>query len=280
MHPSWGGVSKPAVPPLTPPPPPGMGSAGRCSSSTDTRGSRATSCSKVRQGQQGRGTGLGATDTADRLCPAQGAHGKVDVVVGETDYRNFAILYLQRAQQLSVKLYGASTREPRLHTPGAIWVGSGEPQWTHRPFPSSLPVSDPLLLSQGPRVEPQWCEGGMGRGRVCPQSARPHAPQWVPRTPGALCSAVRSLPASDAALSAFEQRVQRADLTEDHILFFPNYGECPRWPASPLFMPHPGHADPCLGPQVSVRPQTSSTSWMVSGQNKLGSGGAALRAAH
>lgn len=76
------------------------------------------------------------------LLQAQGAHGKVDVVVGETDYRNFAILYLQRAQQLSVKLY------------------------------------------------------------------------------------VRSLPASDAALSAFEQRVQRADLTEDHILFFPNYGFC------------------------------------------------------
>ncbi|XP_017531273.2 complement component C8 gamma chain isoform X2 [Manis javanica] len=76
------------------------------------------------------------------LLQAQGAHGKVDVVVGETDYHNFAILYLQRAQQLSVKLY------------------------------------------------------------------------------------VRSLPASDAALSAFEQRVQRADLTEDHILFFPNYGFC------------------------------------------------------
>ncbi|KAK2504588.1 hypothetical protein MC885_017662 [Smutsia gigantea] len=76
------------------------------------------------------------------LLQAQGANGKVDVVVGETDYRDFAVLYLQRAQQLSVKLY------------------------------------------------------------------------------------VRSLPASDAALSAFEQRVQGAGLTEDHILFFPNYGFC------------------------------------------------------
>ncbi|KAF0877608.1 CO8G protein, partial [Crocuta crocuta] len=74
------------------------------------------------------------------LLQARGARGPVDVVVGETDYRDFAILYLERARQLSVKLYA------------------------------------------------------------------------------------RSLPPSDLALSAFEQRIQRANLTEDHILFFPKYG--------------------------------------------------------
>uniref|UniRef100_A0A8C9K5L5 Complement C8 gamma chain n=1 Tax=Panthera tigris altaica TaxID=74533 RepID=A0A8C9K5L5_PANTA len=36
----------------------------------------------------------------------------------------------------------------------------------------------------------------------------------------------RSLPPSDAALSAFEQRIQRVNLTEDQILFFPKYGFC------------------------------------------------------
>ncbi|XP_039080568.1 complement component C8 gamma chain [Hyaena hyaena] len=76
------------------------------------------------------------------LLQARGARGPVDVVVGETDYRDFAILYLERARQLSVKLYA------------------------------------------------------------------------------------RSLPPSDLALSAFEQRIQRANLTEDHILFFPKYGFC------------------------------------------------------
>ncbi|XP_045878840.1 complement component C8 gamma chain [Meles meles] len=70
-----------------------------------------------------------------------GAHA-VDVVVGETDYEGFAILYLERKRRLSVKLY------------------------------------------------------------------------------------TRSLPPSDSALSAFEQHVQRANLTEDHVLFFPKYGFC------------------------------------------------------
>lgn len=76
------------------------------------------------------------------LLQARGARGPVDVVVGETDYRGFAILYLERARQLSVKLYA------------------------------------------------------------------------------------RSLPPSDAALSAFEQRIQRVNLTEDQSLFFPKYGFC------------------------------------------------------
>ncbi|XP_070374374.1 complement component C8 gamma chain isoform X6 [Equus asinus] len=73
---------------------------------------------------------------------ARGARGAIDVVVGETDYRSFAILYLERARRLSVKLY------------------------------------------------------------------------------------TRSLPVSDTVLSVFEQRVQGANLTEDHILFFPKYGFC------------------------------------------------------
>ncbi|XP_005606008.2 complement component C8 gamma chain isoform X11 [Equus caballus] len=77
---------------------------------------------------------------------ARGARGAIDVVVGETDYRSFAILYLERARRLSVKLYSTSTS--------------------------------------------------------------------------------RSLPVSDTALSVFEQRVQGANLTEDHILFFPKYGFC------------------------------------------------------
>ncbi|KAM9722122.1 complement component C8 gamma chain isoform 1-T2 [Dama dama] len=76
------------------------------------------------------------------LLQARGARGPVDVVVGDTDYRGFAVLYLERARQLSVKLY------------------------------------------------------------------------------------VRSLPVSDSFLSVFEQRVQGANLTEDHILFFPKYGFC------------------------------------------------------
>ncbi|XP_022357141.1 complement component C8 gamma chain [Enhydra lutris kenyoni] len=66
----------------------------------------------------------------------------VDVVVGETDYEGYAVLYLERKRRLSVKLY------------------------------------------------------------------------------------TRSLPPSDSALSAFEQHVQRANLTEDHVLFFPKYGFC------------------------------------------------------
>lgn len=42
------------------------------------------------------------------LLPARGARGPVDVVVGDTDYRSFAILYVERARRLSVKLYARS----------------------------------------------------------------------------------------------------------------------------------------------------------------------------
>lgn len=42
------------------------------------------------------------------LVPARGARGSVHVVVAETDYRDFAILYLEQAQQLSMKLYARS----------------------------------------------------------------------------------------------------------------------------------------------------------------------------
>nr|XP_035929086.1 complement component C8 gamma chain isoform X1 [Halichoerus grypus] len=76
------------------------------------------------------------------LLQARGARRAVDVVVGETDYQGFAVLYLEQKRRLSVKLY------------------------------------------------------------------------------------TRSFPASDSALSAFEQGTQRANLTEDHILFFPKYGFC------------------------------------------------------
>lgn len=76
------------------------------------------------------------------LLPARGARGDVQVVVGETDYRGFAVLYLERAHRLSVKLY------------------------------------------------------------------------------------VRTFPVDDAVVSAFEQSVQGAGLTEDHILYFPQYGFC------------------------------------------------------
>uniref|UniRef100_A0A5F4W4N6 Complement component C8 gamma chain n=1 Tax=Callithrix jacchus TaxID=9483 RepID=A0A5F4W4N6_CALJA len=42
------------------------------------------------------------------LLPARGARGAVHVVVAETDYQSFAVLYLERAGQLSVKLYARS----------------------------------------------------------------------------------------------------------------------------------------------------------------------------
>ncbi|XP_005874234.2 PREDICTED: complement component C8 gamma chain, partial [Myotis brandtii] len=76
------------------------------------------------------------------LLRARGAKGDVHVVVGETDYQSFAILYLERARRLSVKLYA------------------------------------------------------------------------------------RSLPVDDSVVSKFEQSVQGANMTEDHILYFPKYGFC------------------------------------------------------
>ncbi|KAM5330787.1 complement component C8 gamma chain [Glossophaga mutica] len=76
------------------------------------------------------------------LLLARGAGGPVQVAVGETDYSSFAVLYLERARRLSVKLYA------------------------------------------------------------------------------------RSLPVDDLVVDTFEQRVQQANLTEDHILYFPKYGFC------------------------------------------------------
>ncbi|KAM4877859.1 complement component C8 gamma chain [Thomomys bottae] len=76
------------------------------------------------------------------LLQAQGARGPVHVVVADTDYQSFAVLYLERARRLSVKLYA------------------------------------------------------------------------------------RSLPVSDSVLSGFEQRVRKANLTEEQIVFFPTYGFC------------------------------------------------------
>ncbi|XP_054440099.1 complement component C8 gamma chain [Pteronotus mesoamericanus] len=73
---------------------------------------------------------------------ARGASGEVLVAVGETDYRSFAILYLERARRLTVKLYA------------------------------------------------------------------------------------RSLPVDDSVVDMFEQRVQQANLTQDHVLYFPKYGFC------------------------------------------------------
>lgn len=86
---------------------------------------------------------FGVTGVPGRfLLQAPGARGPVHVVVSETDYQSFAILYLERARKLSMKLYA------------------------------------------------------------------------------------RSLPVNDSVLNVFEQRVRGANLTEDHIFFFPKYGFC------------------------------------------------------
>uniref|UniRef100_A0A8C0A815 Uncharacterized protein n=1 Tax=Bos mutus grunniens TaxID=30521 RepID=A0A8C0A815_BOSMU len=84
-----------------------MESAGQCGSCTETRDAQGASCSKVRRWPLGVGTAL-AVGLTRRLPTARGARGPVDVVVGDTDYRGFAVLYLERARQLSVKLYGTS----------------------------------------------------------------------------------------------------------------------------------------------------------------------------
>nr|KAF6432953.1 complement C8 gamma chain [Molossus molossus] len=42
------------------------------------------------------------------LLQARGARRDVHVVVGETDYQSFAVLYLERARRLTVKLYARS----------------------------------------------------------------------------------------------------------------------------------------------------------------------------
>lgn len=50
------------------------------------------------------------------------------MVVGDTDYQSFAILYLERARRLSVKLYGASGRDPGLRAHLACLGGTGGAQ--------------------------------------------------------------------------------------------------------------------------------------------------------
>lgn len=135
--------------------PPGMGSAGRCSSATETQVSPAASCSKVRQGHQGIGCRAGGKNLTrlTQLCPARGARGAVDVVVGETDYQGFAILYLEQKRRLSVKLYGASTRKPMLCTLRAIHVGRAQRDAQTLPALPSL-YCDPPQLSSGPGRSP------------------------------------------------------------------------------------------------------------------------------
>lgn len=156
------------------------------------------------------------------LCPARGARGAVDVVIGETDYQGFAILYLERARRLSVKLYGASTREPRLRILGPFgWDWESPEEHTD---PPSLPPSLALTLAcqAGLQVWGQSGnreEQGSGSGLRCVTGTQTPTPSPT----------ARSLPVSDSALSAFEQAVQRANLTEDHIFFFPKYGEWSPW---------------------------------------------------
>ncbi|KAG8544353.1 hypothetical protein GDO81_022631, partial [Engystomops pustulosus] len=40
---------------------------------------------------------------------AKGYQGSLDMVVGETDYQNYAILYYQRRNKITIKLYGRKT---------------------------------------------------------------------------------------------------------------------------------------------------------------------------
>eukprot|EP00070_Physeter_catodon_P035813 XP_028342707.1 complement component C8 gamma chain isoform X1 [Physeter catodon] len=64
--------------------------------------------------------------------------------------------------------------------------------------------------------------------RPAPRAPCPPSPHPPSGRPGAPCvpHAARSLPVSESFLSVFEQRVQGANLTEDHTLFFPKYGFC------------------------------------------------------
>ncbi|KAM9081890.1 complement component C8 gamma chain isoform 1-T1 [Megaptera novaeangliae] len=161
------------------------------------------------------------------LLQARGARGAVDVVVGETDYRGFAIVYLERARQLSVKLYGTSPWD-RVCTPAGP---SGWVRWAHGPSPPF-----PLPLPLGPDVGTERRPVGGWAGvrsqppahSPAPRAPCPPSPHPPSGRPGALCvpHAARSLPVSESFLSVFEQRVQGANLTEDHILFFPKYGFC------------------------------------------------------
>lgn len=64
------------------------------------------------------------------------------MAVGETDYSSFAILYLERARRLSVKLYGGS----RLCAPLAPARGAGRAP-AHTEAHPSLPPRGVLTLS-------------------------------------------------------------------------------------------------------------------------------------
>ncbi|XP_059747225.1 complement component C8 gamma chain isoform X1 [Bos taurus] len=110
---------------------------------------------------------------------------------------------------------------PGLLRPQGCWVG-----WVGPLLPPACPCSSAQM----------WGQNGTGkrgsRGQIAargtqpsPQSALQAPAPWVPRSPCVL-HAVRSLPVSDSFLSVFEQRVQGANLTEDHTLFFPKYGFC------------------------------------------------------
>lgn len=76
------------------------------------------------------------------------------MVVGETDYQSFAVLYLERAQRLSMKLYGASSREPWLCAHLAPSGQLGEPRWTHRPSPPFRHPDRLLLIGERVRRHP------------------------------------------------------------------------------------------------------------------------------
>uniref|UniRef100_A0A673VPX9 Complement C8 gamma chain n=1 Tax=Suricata suricatta TaxID=37032 RepID=A0A673VPX9_SURSU len=127
------------------------------------------------------------------LLQARGARGPVDVVVGDTDYRGFAILYLEQARRLSVKLYGAYTRSPSFaHTQGRPWGTSPD----GHPAPSCLPVFSFFPAEQGPGGSPctpaqGWGLRGWGRSGCVPgtQTTRPACPACSLTTcPRALCA--------------------------------------------------------------------------------------------
>lgn len=103
------------------------------------------------------------------LLQARGARGPVDVVVGDTDYRGFAVLYLERARQLSVKLYGTSWG------PGArVCCARRAVGWAGWAL-SSLPPAPALQPKCGDRT-------GRGSGAAGVRS-QPEAHSPAPRAP-------------------------------------------------------------------------------------------------
>uniref|UniRef100_A0A8C9B0C8 Complement C8 gamma chain n=1 Tax=Phocoena sinus TaxID=42100 RepID=A0A8C9B0C8_PHOSS len=122
------------------------------------------------------------------LLQARGARGAVDVVVGETDYRGFAILYLERARQLSVKLYGTSPRDRVCTRAGPSgWARMGT--WT-------LPSLSPALAVR-PRCGDREETGGGGQGSD-------HSPRHTAQLPERPARPARTHPAG-----AQEPRVSR-----------------------------------------------------------------------